>query len=170
MSTVVPPAIAVLEFDSIAAGMLAADAMVKNAPIETFRIGTVHPGKYIVLVGGAVAAVDVSHREGLRAGGDHVIDEIFLPDVHPRVRSAIEGECCADAGDALGIIETSAIPTNVAAADKAIKTADVIIVEIRLGDGLGEAATEVPRRDGGRDPLALGERDREVSRPRGLRR
>jgi len=135
MST--PPAIAVIEFDSIAVGTLAADAMVKQAPIETFRVGTVQPGKYLVLIGGAVAAVEESRRAGLRVGGARVTGEIFLPDVHVRVHEALQGRRRADEGDALGVIETASIPINVAAADRAIKTADVSIVEIRLGDGLG---------------------------------
>lgn len=135
MST--PPAIAVFEFDSIPIGVRAADAMVKAAPIEVLRIGTVQSGKYIVLIGGSVAAVDQARREGPRVGGERLTDEIFLPDVHPQVFAALAGQRQDNAGDALGIIETSAIPTNVAAADKAVKAANVTIVEIRLGDGLG---------------------------------
>lgn len=132
-----PPAIAVLEFDSIAVGTRTADAMVKKAPIETFRIGTVQPGKYLVLIGGSVAAVEESRIEGLRLGGEAVSDEIFLPDVHPQVFAALGRQQQANAEDAIGIIETAAIPTNIAAADKAVKTAKVTILEIRLGDGLG---------------------------------
>ncbi len=132
-----PPAIAVLEFDSIPIGVRAADAMVKKAPIDVLRAGTVQPGKYIILIGGSVADVDESRREGLRVGVECVTDDIFLPDVHPQVFAALGGTRRDNAGDALGIVETSAIPTNVAAADKAVKTAEVTIVEIRLGDGLG---------------------------------
>jgi len=132
-----PPAIALIEFDSIAIGTRAADAMVKRAPITTFRIGTVQPGKYIILIGGSVAAVEESRVEGLRVGGEAVTDEILLPDVHPQVFAAIEGQRAANHGDALGVIETCAIPTNVIAADKAVKAAGVVISEIRLGDGLG---------------------------------
>ena len=132
-----PPAIALFEFDSIAIGTRAADAMVKRAPIDTFRIGTVHPGKYLVLIGGSVAAVEESRVEGLRIGGAAVRGEIFLPDVHPQVFDALGGKRRPNAGDALGVIETTSIPINVAAADKAVKTADVTIIEIRLGDGLG---------------------------------
>lgn len=132
-----PPAIAVFEFDSIAIGTRAADAMVKKAPLDTFRVGTVQPGKYIVLIGGSVAAVEESRIEGLRVGGDAVSDEVFLPDVHPQVYEATTGQRHENTGDALGIIETSAIPANVVAADKAVKTAAVTIVEIRLGNGLG---------------------------------
>ncbi len=138
MST--PPAIAVLEFDSIAAGTRAADAMVKRAPITTFRIGTVHPGKFLVVIGGSVAAVEESRTEGLLIGGDAVRNEILLPDVHPQVFHAVSGKRQRNSGDALGVIETSSIPINVAAADKAVKTADVTIIEIRLGDELGGKA------------------------------
>ena len=132
-----PPAIAVLEFDSVAAGTRAADAMVKRAPIDLFRIGTVQPGKYLILIGGSVAAVEESRIEGLRIGADAVSDEIFLPDVHPQVLAAVSGQRQANTGDALGVIESSAIPINVAAADKAVKTAKITIIEIRMGDGLG---------------------------------
>jgi microcompartment protein CcmL/EutN len=132
-----PAAIALLEFSSIAVGTRAADAMVKRAPITTFRIGTVQPGKYLVLVGGSVAAVEESRVDGLRIGGECVTDEVFLPDVHPEVFAAVERQRRPNEGDALGVIETCAIPTNVLAADRAIKAADIVIVEIRLGDGLG---------------------------------
>lgn len=132
-----PPAIALLEFDSIAIGVRTSDAMVKRAPIDLFRVGTVHPGKFLVLIGGSVAAVEESRTEGLMVGSEHVTEEIFLPDVHPQVFAAVSGARLDNTGDALGILETSGIPLNVAAADKAVKTADVTIIEIRLGDGLG---------------------------------
>jgi microcompartment protein CcmL/EutN len=45
------PAIALLEFDSISAGIVAGDAMVKTSPIGAIYAGTVHPGKYLVMVG-----------------------------------------------------------------------------------------------------------------------
>ncbi len=114
-----------------------ADAMVKRAPIELFRVGTVQPGKYLILVGGSVAAVEEAHLEGLRLAGESLTDEIILPDVHQQVFESVTGGRQPNDGDALGIIETSAIPTIVRAADRAIKSANVAIVEIRLGDGLG---------------------------------
>ncbi len=61
------PAIAVLELDSIAIGFRTGDAMVKRAPVEVTYAGTVHPGKYLVLVGGDVASVEESFAAGLTA-------------------------------------------------------------------------------------------------------
>ncbi len=131
------PAIALLELDSIAIGAMTADAMVKRAPVELMRAGTVQPGKYLVLVGGTVAAVEEAHIEGLRVAGEALLSQIILPDVHEQVYDSVDGRRRDNTGDALGVIETSSIPANVRAADRAVKTANVVIVEIRLGDGLG---------------------------------
>ena len=50
-------AIALLEFDSVAAGIEAGDAMVKRAALSVVHAGTVQPGKYLVLIAGTVAEV-----------------------------------------------------------------------------------------------------------------
>ena len=131
------PAIALLELNSIPAGTETADAMVKRAPIELLRVGTVHPGKYLILIGGSVAAVEESYIEGWRVAGDALTGQILLPDVHEHVYESVNGKRRPNDGDALGIIETSSIPANVLAAEKAVKMANVVLVEIRLGDGLG---------------------------------
>ena len=133
----VSPAIALLEFDSIAVGTHVADAMVKRSPIQQLWAGTVQPGKYVVLVGGSVAAVEEAHFEGIREGDDALLDEILLPAVHEQVYESLEGKRRGNDGDALGIMEMSSLPATLLAADKAVKAAKVSIVEIRLGDGLG---------------------------------
>ncbi|MFH0980941.1 MAG: BMC domain-containing protein [Planctomycetota bacterium] len=131
------PAIAVLEFDSVAVGTHAADAMAKKATLTTFRTGTVHPGKYVVLIGGMVGDVNEAYVEGLRVGAEALSDEVFLPDVHHQVYHAVGGKRQALDGEALGVIEASGLAATVLAADKAVKAAKVTIVEIRLGDDLG---------------------------------
>ena len=50
-------AIALLEYSSIAAGIVAGDAMVKRAELAVIHAGTVQPGRYLLLVGGEVADV-----------------------------------------------------------------------------------------------------------------
>ena len=132
-----PAAIAVLEFASVVVGTRAADAMAKKAPLDTFWVGTVHPGKYVVLIGGSVAAVDEAYIEGLRFGGECLSDQVMLPDVHPQVYGAVGGVRQPISGDTLGVIESDRLAATVVAADRAVKTADVTVIEIRLGDGLG---------------------------------
>jgi microcompartment protein CcmL/EutN len=131
------PAIALIEFDSIAAGVTAGDAMVKKAPLVMLKAGTVHPGKYIVLIGGDVAAVEESYNEGLRIRPVSVIDKVILPDIHKQVHDAVLGRKIAERFESVGIIETSTVASNIDAADAAVKGAEVSIMEIRLADGLG---------------------------------
>ena len=131
------PAIALIEFDSIAVGITAGDAMVKKAPLVMLKAGTVHPGKYLVLVGGDVASVEESYQEGLRIGGESVVDDLMLPDIHRQVHDSLLGRKITSRFEALGVIETSTVASNINAADGAVKGADVTIMEIRLADGLG---------------------------------
>jgi microcompartment protein CcmL/EutN len=131
------PAIALIEFGSIATGTDAADAMVKAAPIDRIHAGTIHPGKYLVLVGGLVADVEESFSAGMRVGGETVVDKVLLPDVHDEVHDAVFRSRRSDRYDALGIIETETVAATVQAADAGVKGAAVHVMEIRLGDGLG---------------------------------
>ena len=82
------PALALVEFSSIAAGIQAADAMVKRAPMDTTRAGTVQPGKYLVLIGGLTADVEESLAAGRELGAEAVVDFVYLPRVHPEVVEA----------------------------------------------------------------------------------
>jgi microcompartment protein CcmL/EutN len=134
------PALALIEFDSIAIGIQAGDAMVKKAPIASIKAGTVQPGKYLVLVTGEVAEVDESLQAGREWGGESVIDTVFLPNVHPAVVQAIGGERVERVGVALGVIETSDVAATIQAADAGVKGAEVTLREIRLADGLGGKA------------------------------
>jgi microcompartment protein CcmL/EutN len=134
------PALALIEFNSIAIGIQAGDAMVKKAPIASIKAGTVQPGKYLVLVTGEVAEVDESLQAGIEWGGESVIDTVFLPNVHPAVVQAIGGERVERVGVALGVIETSDVAATIQAADAGIKGAEVTLREIRLADGLGGKA------------------------------
>ena len=131
------PALALLELDSIAAGIEAGDAMAKRAPIDVIRAGTVHPGKYLILVGGAVADVEEALEAGRAVGASSVLDVVFLPNVHPELVAAIRGERRAAAGDALGIIETATVAAIIEAADAGLKGARVRLLEMRLADDLG---------------------------------
>jgi microcompartment protein CcmL/EutN len=134
------PAIAVLEFSSIAVGVLAGDAMVKRAPVEVTYAGTVHPGKYLVLVGGDVACVEESHAAGLDAGREVLIDQILLPAVHPEVVRVLRGMRGRVTREGLGVVETTTAAAAVGAADRGLKGAEVDLVELKLADRLGGKA------------------------------
>jgi bacterial microcompartment shell protein len=133
----IEPALGLLEFDSIAIGIAAGDAMVKRAPVDMIRAGTVHPGRYLVLVAGAVADVEEALHAGREAGPEAVLDAVFLPNVHPDVAAAIGGRFATATGEALGVIETATVASIIGAADAGMKGARVRLLELRLADGLG---------------------------------
>ena len=131
------PALSLIEFGSIAAGIQAADAMVKRAPVDVIQAGTVQPGKYLVLVGGLTADVEEALAAGREVGRDAILDIVFLPQVHPGVVAALQGGRSPEASEALGVLETTSVAAAIRAADAGIKGAQVELVEVRLADGLG---------------------------------
>ena len=131
------PALALIELASIAVGIEAGDAMVKRAPVEVLRAGTIHPGKFLVLVTGEVADVEEALAAGLAVGEPCLVDSVFLPHVHGQVVAALRGVRRVGAGEALGIVETATVAATIQAADAGAKGARVELLELRLGDGLG---------------------------------
>ena len=134
------PALALLEFSGVASGVHAADAMVKKSPIALLKIGTVHPGHYLTLIGGSVASVEEAWREGLRIGADHLVDEIFLPDVHSQVHDTALGALRSPRAEALGVLEARHTASLLGAADAAVKACEVELTQLRLADDLGGRA------------------------------
>lgn len=133
------PAVGILEFGSISAGIVAGDAMVKASPVGSIYAGSVHPGKYLVLVSGDTASVDAALEVGRAVTGDTPLDETFLPDIHPAVTAAITvGGPAADlGGEALGIVETTTVAAVLRAADSGVKAANVTLGTVRIADDLG---------------------------------
>jgi microcompartment protein CcmL/EutN len=134
------PAVALIELDSIAVGILAGDAMAKRAPIDVLHAGTVHPGRYLVLVGGNVADVEEALAAGCEAGEGSILDLVLLPAIDPQVVAALRGGRLTGEGEALGVIETTTVASVIDAADAGAKGARVRIRELRIADDLGGKA------------------------------
>src|SRR3972149_1231856 len=131
----IEPALALIEYSSIAAGMQAADAVVKKAAIRVLKVGTIQPGKFLVLFGGEVGDGEGSLAAGRQVGGGPVLFLVFLPVVHPEVVESVTGFRRPEPIDALGVIETTCVASTILAADAGVKGAPVHLVEIRLGGG-----------------------------------
>jgi microcompartment protein CcmL/EutN len=132
-------AIALLEFESVAAGILASDAMVKRSPIALLRCGSIHPGRFLILVGGSVASTEEAYTVGVQVGESRGVlaGKVFLGDVHPSLHDAVLGMRRNVEGDSLAVVETHSSPALLAAVDAAVKSTPVILSEVRLGDDLG---------------------------------
>ncbi len=128
------PAIAALEFDDIPAGVVAMDAMLKKAPIAFFKSGTITRGRYLALIGGTTASVEEAAAEGRRSGAGHLLDEVVLADVHPRLYDAVLGSRKPHGTASLAVMETATVSAAIRGAEAALKGTPVELVEIRLAD------------------------------------
>src|SRR3989339_2158238 len=133
----IEPALAMIEFKSVAKGFKTTDEMVKKAPVRVLETHAICPGKYMVLICGEVADVEESLKKGIEIGHDMIVSHMFLPHAHPDLIPAITGTNVIDHFGALGIVETFSIATCVEAADIAAKATDSKLVEVRLANGLG---------------------------------
>jgi microcompartment protein CcmL/EutN len=126
-----------IEVISIPAGIEAGDAMLKAASVRLVSATAVCAGKYIVIVTGEVAAVRSAVKAGREAAGIKLIDDLIIPNVHEQVPMAINA--CTDIGEmaAVGVMETYSLCAAIIAADEAVKAAEITLIEIRLGRGLG---------------------------------
>lgn len=131
------PALGMIEFKSIAQGILSADAMVKKAPVKLLSANAICPGKYMVIIAGDVADVDEALKAGLEIGRDLVINDLFIPNIHPDIIPSITGTTNIKTFKSIAIIETFSIASCVVAADIAAKKAAIQLVEMRLANGLG---------------------------------
>ena len=131
------PTLGMIEFKSVARGVLATDAIAKKAQVRILETHPICPGKYMTVFCGEVAEVEESLKAGLEAGGDLVINHLFLPYLHESVIPALTATTGVNDFGAIGVIETFSISACVAAADIAAKAADIKLVEIRLANGLG---------------------------------
>ena len=126
-----------LELNSIAKGMETADTVLKTAEVRMLFCKAGCPGKYYILFSGEVAAVKASIEAGKRLGGDAVIDDCVIPNIHPQVVHAINMTNLPDSYQAIGIMEFYTVTASVYGADAAVKAAEVDLVDVRLGTGIG---------------------------------
>jgi microcompartment protein CcmL/EutN len=129
--------IGLIELTSIAKGYEVADTLLKTASVEIVFNRTICPGKFMVMVAGETAAVSSSIAAGLDIAGETVVDDLIIPNIHPDVFPAISGTRVIETTDALGIIETFSVASIIEAADAAVKTADVQLMEIHLAMAIG---------------------------------
>ncbi len=133
-------AIGMVEFNSIAVGIEAADAMLKISQVDLIIAKTICPGKYIAIVKGDTAAVRASIEEGRRVGAIACVDDFVIPNVHDQIFPAFVSSTPQYEVNAIGILETFSAASCVLAADRAAKTAKIYLMEIRLGIGIGGKA------------------------------
>lgn len=142
-ATTLKRAIGLIELRSIARGMLTTDAILKAADVELLRAHVVCPGKYIILVAGAISHVRNAVATGQQVAPEVVVDHFILSNVHPSVFPALTATTEIENVRAIGVVETFTLAAAIVAADVAVKAAPVELIEIRLPFAMGGKAFTV---------------------------
>jgi len=131
--------IGLLELSSVARGVEAADAVLKEAAVEMLFATPVHPGKYVLLFTGSVQDVRSSARRGADVAGPDLVDQLVIPQVHEQVVPILKRKGGRINGllDAIGVVETTTVASSILAADAALKTSSVDLIDLRIANGLG---------------------------------
>lgn len=129
--------IGMIELNSIARGIEVADTLLKAGDTRLVFSKPTCPGKYITMVCGDVGAVKAAVEAGLAVGRNFVVDEFVIPNIHEQIIPAINaGIEVADVA-AVGAVEYYNVAAAITGADAAAKAADIRLLEIRLGMGVG---------------------------------
>ncbi len=99
-------AIGILELTSIARGMELGDVMLKSANVQLLLCRTLCPGKFLLMLGGDVGAVQQAIAAGTARAGEMLVDSPVLANIHPSVLPAISGLNVVGQRQAAGIVET----------------------------------------------------------------
>lgn len=126
-----------MELSSIAAGIEVADTMLKAANISLLFSHASCPGKYYVLINGQVSSVNDAVRHGEDIAGGFCVSSLVIPKVHPQVIMAVNMSGMPDKIAAIGVMEFFSVASSLIAADIAVKSAAVELIDIRLGTGIG---------------------------------
>lgn len=133
------PCIGLLELASVAKGVEVADSVLWEAQVELLFSSPVQPGKYVVLFTGSVQDVTSAVRRGAELAGGDLVDQLVIQQVHEQVEAALRrtGGHVNGALDAVGVVETTTVASNIVSADLALKTATVDLLDMRIANGLG---------------------------------
>ena len=130
-------AIGVIELKSIPKGVEAADAALKSAGIEMVSAHPSCPGKYEIILTGAISDVSVAVEHVENRFDGYVIDSCVMGRIDEQVIKALFGTQAGEQRGSLGLVETFSAASAIKAADIAVKTARVEIYDLRVSRGMG---------------------------------
>lgn len=128
-----------LETRTIAGGVGLIDLMVKEAEVMILRAGTICSGRFMIQVKGEEEAVATA----MAVRGDKhrtPVISYHLTGVAPQVFAVLSGQKGRTSGTALGVLETKRAVSGIAAADAAVKHANVAISRLSLAQGINGKA------------------------------
>lgn len=129
--------IGLVEVKNVSKGVVVTDEMLKSAAVELISSGSVCPGKFVTIVGGELSAIHASVDRAKIIAEDALIDTFVIGNLGNNVYEAVCGTATVTEHRAFGIIETFTAASAIEAADAAVKSGDIELIEVRVARGMG---------------------------------
>ena len=130
-------AVGVIEIKSIAKGVEACDSALKSAGVRLISAHPSCPGKYEILLTGNLSDVQTALERVRSFYGSYIVDAVLMGRIDESVVKALLGGGLEAPKGALGVIETFSAASAIKAADTAVKTAKVDVLDLRISRGMG---------------------------------
>ena len=129
--------IGLVEVKNISKGIVVTDEMLKSAGVHLISSGAVCPGKFVTIVGGELSAIHAAVDRAELIAEDAMIDKFVIDNLGDKVYDAVCGTADVKEKKALGIVETFTAASAIEAADAAVKSGDIELIEVRVARGMG---------------------------------
>jgi microcompartment protein CcmL/EutN len=135
------PALALIELESIARGIVTLDALHKRAFVDVLMSEAVSPGKFLILFAGREGDVEEAFAAGKTAAGDRLLDTLHLTEAHKGLLPMIRGERVGLLPDtALSVQEYASVASALRALDRVLKETRVVAHKLHIARGIGGKA------------------------------
>nr|WP_240194768.1 BMC domain-containing protein [Desulfobulbus rhabdoformis] len=123
-----------VEVKTIAAGARLLDLLLKAAEVELYKAGPICSGRFLIRIGGAQSSVEAALAAV--ASDASLLDWFVLPRIAPELLQALQNRQFPEPGFSLGVVESRRAASGIAAADKALKGADVMLARLAVAQGI----------------------------------
>lgn len=128
--------IGLVEVKNVSKGIVVTDEMLKSAGVTLISSGSVCPGKFVTIVGGELSAIHAAVDRAVLVAEDALIDKFVIGNLGENVFEAICGTADVKTKQALGVVETFTAASAIEAADAAVKSGDIQLIEVRVARGM----------------------------------
>ena len=95
MSALEHEPLAGIETLSVPAGLVALDALAKEAAVDVLFAGDIDPSRFLVLFCGDLGAVEAALQRAIADAGADLAESLLLPQAHRGLRAALHGQLLA---------------------------------------------------------------------------
>ncbi len=132
-------ALYITEYRTLAAGIAVLDSMCKHSQISILHSAPICIGKYLICIGGDIADVQQARQVAGQENAEKCASEYLLSNAHPAVLNYFSNRSKPPyiEHDCIGVFETKGAAAGFQSLDAALKSANVSLLRIWLGQLLG---------------------------------